>query len=301
METIIENWLFDPVIGKVVTAFFAVIIVVILVRFSHSALGKYVEDNSKRYRIRKLLTFVGYILALFLISIVYSDKLSGITVFLGVAGAGIAFALQEVIVSIAGWVALAFGRLYNIGDRIQLGGIKGDVIDIGILRTTLMECGGWIKGDLYNGRIVRVSNSFIFKDPVYNYSSDFPFLWDEIILTFDAQNEHQAIKEKLQSILELVTGEYANTLKSNWRHMTEKFMLENAKLDPFVSLSINDNGIEFSLRYVVDYKKRRVTRDAICVKVLDYINNNKHSVQLACPALTLNSSSPLKVNLSKTQ
>lgn len=99
-----------------------------------------------------------------------------------VTGAGIAVALQAVIASLAGWVAIAFGRFYSTGDRIQLGGVKGDVIDIGILRTTLMEVGQWVDGDLYNGRIVRIANSFVFKEPVFNYSADFPFLWDEIKL-----------------------------------------------------------------------------------------------------------------------
>ncbi|MCB0784290.1 MAG: mechanosensitive ion channel, partial [Flavobacteriales bacterium] len=66
------------------------------------------------------------------------------------------------------------------GDRVQLGGIKGDVIDIGVLRTTLMELGEWVDGDLYNGRMVLVANSFVFKEPVFNYSADFPFLWDEL-------------------------------------------------------------------------------------------------------------------------
>jgi small-conductance mechanosensitive channel len=97
--------------------------------------------------------------------------LSSLTVALGVAGAGagIAFALQEVIASVAGWIALSFGQFYAVGDPVQLGSIKGDVIDIGVLRTTLMEIGEWVKGDQYNGRIVRVVNSFVFKEPVYNY------------------------------------------------------------------------------------------------------------------------------------
>lgn len=65
---------------------------------------------------------------------------------------------------------------------MQLGGIKGDVVDISILRTTLMEVGEWVKGDLYSGRTVRIANSFVFKEPVFNYSGDFPFLWDEVIV-----------------------------------------------------------------------------------------------------------------------
>ncbi len=115
-----------------------------------------------------------------MVTIVFSDKLGGLTVALGVAGAGIAFALQEVIASVAGWLAILFAGFYKTGDRVQLGGIKGDVIDVNVLRTTLMETGQWVDGDLYNGRIVRIANSFVFKEPVFNYSGDFPFLWDEI-------------------------------------------------------------------------------------------------------------------------
>ncbi|MBP2284691.1 small-conductance mechanosensitive channel [Flavobacterium sp. CG_23.5] len=101
---------------------------------------------------------------------------------MGVAGAGIAFALQEVIASFVGWLAILFGNFYNTGDRVQLGGIKGDVMDIGVFRTTIMAIGQWVDGNLYTGRIVLIANSFVFKEPVFNYSGDFPFLWDEIKL-----------------------------------------------------------------------------------------------------------------------
>jgi hypothetical protein len=81
---------------------------------------------------------------------------------------------------VAGWIAVSLGGFYKVGDRVELGGIRGDVVDIGFLRTTLFEVGEWVDGDLYNGRVVRVANSFIFKEPVVNYSGDFPFLWDEL-------------------------------------------------------------------------------------------------------------------------
>ncbi len=134
MEDAIKEWLFDPTVGKIIATLLVVLVVVVLVRYTQRALGRFVEDSQRRYRLRKLVTFGGYVVAIFLLSIVYSDKLAGLTVLLGVLGAGIAFALQEVIVSVAGWVALSFGRLYDVGDRVQVGGIKGDVIDIGVLR-----------------------------------------------------------------------------------------------------------------------------------------------------------------------
>ncbi len=182
MEESIEKVIFDPTIGRIVTAIILVLIVIALSRFLRSRTVKFTKDVDQRYRLRKIISLVSDIVIVLTISIVFSDKLSGLTVALGVAGAGIAFALQEVIASVAGWMAISFSNFYRVGDRVELGGSVGDVIDIGILRTTLMECREWVQGDQYTGRIVRIANSFVFKDSVFNYSGDFPFLWDEIKL-----------------------------------------------------------------------------------------------------------------------
>jgi small-conductance mechanosensitive channel len=162
MKEFLKQWLFNPSIGKLVSAAVGVLIVVILVRFFQKSSARYIKDSDIRYRVRKFITFLGYLAAILVIATIYSDRLGGLTVAFGVAGAGIAFALQEVIASIAGWVAISFVGFYDPGDRVQLGGIKGEVIDISILRTTLMEVGEWVKGDLYTGRVVRIANSFVF-------------------------------------------------------------------------------------------------------------------------------------------
>lgn len=299
MQELIDKWLFDPAVGKAVAAILTVVLVIVFVRFAQSALGRYIESSERRYRIRKLITFSGYVLGIFLLSIVFSDKLSGLTVFFGVAGAGIAFALQEVIVSVAGWVALSFGRLYNIGERVQLGGIVGDVIDIGVLRTTLMECGGWINGDLYNGRVVRVANSFIFKDPVFNYSSDFPFLWDEIIVPIRYGSNYELARNEFQKVLDDVTGDHVKRLKSEWRKMTDQYMLENARLEPMVSLNMMGDWVEYTLRYVVNYKQRRITKDDICVRILQVVESSKSEISLGSTSFEVSSVPPIDISMKK--
>lgn len=299
MENLIKEWLFDPVVAKIIATALVVLIVVVLVRYVQRVLGRHIENSQRRYRLRKLITIGGYAVALVLLSVVFSDKLSGLTVMFGVLGAGIAFALQEVIVSIAGWIALSFGRLYDVGDRIQLGGTKGDVIDIGVLRTTLMECGAWIKGDQYNGRVVRVSNSFIFKEPVYNYSSDFPFLWDEIRIPVRYGSNYEMARQGFQQVLEEITGEHARMLKGEWRKMTDKYMLEDAQLAPMVSLKMDDNWAEFALRYVVDYKKRRSTKDKICSRILKLIEESGGQIRLGAPSLEVTLIPPADINSQK--
>ena len=298
MEATLKNWLFDPMVGKIVVSLLVILLVIIVVRLIQRALGRYVQNSDRRYRMRKMVTFFGYLLIVFLLTLVFSDKLSSLTVAFGVTGAGIAFALQEVIASVAGWVAMSFGSLYRIGDRIQLGGIKGDVIDIGILRTTLMECGGWISGDLYNGRIVRVSNSFIFKEPVFNYSADFPFLWDEIIMPVRYGSDYTLARGIFQEVLEEVTGDYASRSKAIWNQMTEKYRIEDLKVEPVVTLITNDNWVEYTLRYVVDYKNRRTTKDMICERVLNRIEGNEGRIKLGSATFELTSLPKLDVRLS---
>lgn len=300
MHELIDKWLYDPAVGKVIATVLVVIVVILAVRMVQRVLGRHINNAERRYHLRKLATLGGYILAIFLLSIVFSDKLANLTIFLGVAGAGVAFALQEVIVSVAGWVAMSFGRLYNVGDRVQLGGIKGDVIDIGVLRTTLMECGAWIDGDQYNGRVVRVANSFIFKEPVYNYSSDFPFLWDEITIPVRYGSHYEMAREGFQKILEDVTGEHARYLKGEWRKMTGKYMLEDAQLTPMVMLSMKGNWAEYALRYVVDYKKRRSTKDEISVRILQFIDQCDGEIKLGLPSFEIASVPPLDIDIRST-
>lgn len=297
MQEMIEKWLFDPVVGKAVATVLVMVVVVVLVRFTQRALSRYIESPERRYRLRKLITFAGYMLAIFLLSIVFSDKLAGLTVFFGVAGAGVAFALQEVIASAAGWVTMSFGNFYHVGDRVQLGGIKGDVIDIGVLRTTLMECGGWINGDQYNGRVVRVANSFIYKEPVYNYSADFPFLWDEISIPVRYGSNYEKARKAFQQVLDDLTGEHARHLKVEWRKMTDKYLLENAILEPTVMLHMKENWVEYGLRYVVDYKQRRAMKDKICVRILQAIEQSAGEISIGAPSFEVASLPPLDINV----
>jgi small-conductance mechanosensitive channel len=140
--------------------------------------------------------------------LLFEDRLGRLSLALGVAGAGLVVALQDVIASFAGWFGINFSRLFTMGDRIQIGEIKGDVIDVSILRTTLMEIGNWVSGDLYNGRVVRIPNSFVLKGPVFNYSQGFQFIWDEISVLFTTTSDCQLAREMLLRVARQAIGEY---------------------------------------------------------------------------------------------
>ncbi|HBH60181.1 MAG TPA: transporter [Nitrospiraceae bacterium] len=298
MEELIIKWLMDPTVGKLVAAFIGILIISVAVRFFKRYLTGYIKDTDNRYRARKFVTLIGYVTGIILITVIFSDKLGGLTVAFGVAGAGIAFALQEVIASVAGWLAVSAGNFYKTGDRIQLGGIMGDVIDIGILRTTLMECGQWVKADLYNGRIVRVANSFVFKEPVFNYSGDFHFLWDEIVMPVKFGCDYKLAKEIFTRVADEVAGDYARQAKNEWQVMVNKYMIEDAMVEPMITIQVTDNWMEFTIRYIVNYRKRRSTKDVLFTRIIEEIDKTDGRVGIASTTLQLVDLPELRIRIN---
>ncbi|QPH37794.1 mechanosensitive ion channel family protein [Pedobacter endophyticus] len=282
------KYFFDhPTTQKVGILLIGLVITWGLIKVFQKSLLSRIKDNDSHYRAKKTSSFIGGILTVILIIIVFSDKLGGFTVALGVAGAGIAFALQEVIGSFAGWLAIVFGGFYKPGDRVQLGGIKGDVMDIGVLRTTVMETGQWVDGDLYNGRIVLIANSFVFKEPVFNYSGDFPFLWDEIKIPIQYGSNYEKTKEILETAGKEIAGDLTVQSQLKWKKLQNKFRLEDAQTEPMVSLVANDNWVEFTLRYLVNYKKRRATKTELFSRILNVIETTNGEVKFASATLQL--------------
>lgn len=298
MEEAINKLLYDPVINKLVTIFIGIAIIWGVIKLVNRNLSGRIKNNHARYRTRKFISFIGYVLVAVLITTVYSDKLGGLTVALGVAGAGIAFALQEVITSVAGWLAIVFGNFYKTGDRVELGGIKGDVIDIGVLRTTIMETGEWVNGDLYNGRIVLVANSFVFKEPVFNYSGDFNFLWDELEVTVQYGSDIEKTRSIIQRAAEDIVADFKANAEEEWSVMTRKYMIENARTQPMVTLTANDSWLLFTLRYTVDFKQRRTTKDKLYTRIIKEISAEEG---ISLPQFTLELLNMPDVNIRHKQ
>ena len=296
-----KDLVFNPMVGKLATAAIAILVLFAIVRFLQRSLSRYIRDVDTRYRARKFVSFLGYFTAALVVATVFSDRLSGFTVALGVAGAGIAFALQEVIASVAGWAAISVGSFYSPGDRVQLGGIKGDVIDVSVLRTTLMEVGEWVAGDLYTGRVVRIANSFVFKEPVFNYSGDFPFLWDEIVLPVKYGSDWKAARSMLRGLVDEVLIDYAAEVKTSWAKMVKQYRIEDANVEPMITLRATDNWIEFTVRYVVDYRKRRWMKDHLFTRILEEIDKSHGQIRLASATFEVVAGSTLDVHLSEAR
>lgn len=293
-NTLLES----PTVRKLVIATIGVLLVFVLRRIIRGTLVRGLQDKTTRYRTRKVVAFLSYLAALVVLTTVFNEELGGFTVALGVAGAGIAFALQEVIASAAGWIAITFAGFYKVGDRVLLGGIKGDVIDIGVLRTTLFELGQWVDGDLYNGRVVRVANSFVFKEPVYNYSGDFPFLWDELTVPIRHGSDRARARALLLEVAEAQCGDYSRQVEAEWKRLARHYVIEEARLAPMVSMTFDENWMTFRLRYVVAYCERRSTKDGLFEAIATRIEASEGQVSIASAAQEITLMRPSKVDVS---
>ena len=229
----------------------------------------------------------------------FSGSIKDFTIIIGLFTAGLAFTLQELILSIAGSLYIFLVKVYKPGDRIEINGIKGDVIDVDSIYTTMMEIGEWVSSDNYSGRIVKLSNAFVFKGPIYNYSQDFPFIWDEFNLPIRYGSDVELAKSIIIKIASETLSEYTSNSKSEWISVVNKYYIEDAQIDPTLAISLTDNWIQFNLRYIVDFKKRRFTKHLLNDKIRVEFENTNGKIILASTTIELVKIPDLNINLNK--
>jgi small-conductance mechanosensitive channel len=274
-------------LGKCVAAVVGILLIHGTFRLLENALPRRFGQADLRYRVRKFIAFSGYATIVLFVFILFEDRLGRLSFAIGVAGAGVAVALQDVLASIAGAFSIGFARLYAVGDRIQIGDIRGDVIDIGLLRTTLMEIGNWVSRDQYNGRIVRIPNSALLKGPVFNYSQGFRFVWDEIKVLFTTTSDCQFAREMLLRVAKESIGEYLVEAQTSWKTISDNFRSENPPLEPTVALAVTAASLEFTVDYVVDYTKRTAMKDRLFTKIVQEVANSNGRLEWASSGVTL--------------
>ncbi|ATB48614.1 mechanosensitive ion channel family protein [Corallococcus macrosporus] len=219
----------------------------------------------------------GAVGTLLLLSI-WFDNPNRLATFLGLLAGGLAFASQNAVLSVAGYFVIVFGKTFDLGDRIQIGDVRGDVLDIGLLKTTVMEMGvpallmpdphHWVASRQYTGRVVTITNAEVFKQPTYNYTRSFNFLWEELRLPL----RYQADLPRAEAIvLAAVREATAGIIEEGHRDLAqlrERFLIHASELEPRVYLRLTDNWVELSARFLVKTYGVREVKDAISRRVL---------------------------------
>lgn len=282
----VKHWILEnPTIYTIVKYLFLVVFILLIIQFLRRVLRKNITDLSARYKSQKGIEIIGYIVLIILTFFYFTGQIKDFTLAIGLFSAGIAFTLQELILSIAGSMYIFVVKVYKPGDRIEINGIKGDVIDIDSIYTTMMEIGEWVTSDNYSGRIVKLSNAFVFKGPIYNYSNDFPFIWDEFNLPIRYGSDIELAKSIVIKVASETLSNYTANSKSQWKAVVNKYYIEDAQVDPTLAIKLTDNWVEFNLRYIVDFKKRRFTMHILNDRIRKEIENTNGKVILASSTL----------------
>jgi small-conductance mechanosensitive channel len=231
------------------------------------------DDPYGSYYARKIGRYGAGLITLIALAVVWRTFAGRLSVVFGLLAAGLAFAMQEVIGALAGWFNILSGRIFRVGDRIQMGGVRGDVIDITPLRTKVMEMGSsldeemWVKGRQYTGRIVAISNKSTFTEPVYNFSAAFEYLWDELTFTIPYEQDWQLAETILKE--EAKAASTSEGARDAIRDAVRYFPVGRTEVEPRVFVNAGDNGMELSARFVVPLRSARSVKDAMTRKVIE--------------------------------
>lgn len=198
----------------------------------------------------------------------------------GLIGAGVAFALQKFIIAIAGYIVILRGKTFSIGDRIIIGGVRGEVISLDFFQTTVLEMGQppsvesetdpamWVLARQYTGRIVIVTNGVIFDQPVFNYSRDFPFLWEEVHVGVGYNDKYEDAEQILLDVARRHTMPIAHMTDKARRHLEHVYDLKPPSVEPRVYYRMTDNWVELALRFIVPDRGIREIKDAMYRDIL---------------------------------
>lgn len=224
------------------------------------------RDEFASYYYRHLARYGAVLAGAIALLVVWRSVIGHLAIFGGLLAAGLAFAMQEVIGSIAGWFNIVSGGIFRVGDRVEIGGVKGDVIDITLLRTKLLEMGSslaeepsWVGGRQSTGRIVSISNKATFETPTYNYSQFFDYVWEELRIPVPYSADWRHAEQIMCEVAEEASD--SEGAREAMEMMTQRFPLPKHEVDPKVYVTLTDNWVELAARFIIPVRQSRTIKD----------------------------------------
>lgn len=241
----------------------------VLVRVTRQLVTQQIPDVNRRHIIRKWIGY-GYGLLLILVAVaLFADALTGFGTILAVILAGVAIALQDVLKSVVGWLYISGRSGVQVGSRIEVDGVLGDVIDIGFFKTTVLEIGNLVYGRQSTGRMVTVPNSKMIASSVYMSTPANPFVWQEIRILVTFESDWLRAEEIMREIADEIHEEIAPELAAGFQKLERKYAFKYGTLTPIVYVSIAENGVELDLRFLIPVRRRRGSVDRVSRRILE--------------------------------
>jgi len=243
-----------------------------------------VTDVAQRYRwSRGFSTTVGVLMLLFLIPTWFSG-LESLATFAGILGAGLAVALHDTVSNVAGFLFIVFRRPFEVGDRIEIDGTAGDVIDIRLFQFSLLEIGNWVDADQSTGRIMHVPNGKVLRERTASFTREFEYIWHEIPVLITFESDWKAAKAILGEIIDAETFQVGEEAARQVRQAASGYLIYSGKMTPIVYTSVRDSGVLLTIRYMTKPKTRRGTEQEIWEEILAGFAEND-AIELAYPTV----------------
>jgi small-conductance mechanosensitive channel len=240
------------------------------------------DDSEAIFRSRKTVSYVAAVVFIFGTLVIWIDQLGNLGTFLGLFAAGVTIALSDLIKNIAGWIYILVRRPFRAGDRIQIGTDAGDVIDIRLLRFSLLEIRNWVDADQSTGRILHVPNGLLFTEPMANFTEGFPYVWHEIGIVITFESDWERAEQIIQSILDEHSADPSDGAEQEIEKASTYYFLRYRHLTPTVYVRAVDHGVKLTARLLVTVRRRR-TMDHIVWKAVLRAFAAEPNIELAYP------------------
>jgi small-conductance mechanosensitive channel len=259
----------------------AVVLAFYVSTFVARKLTRQIADDVARYKATRTIGYIVQFLALAVIGATWAKELN-VTLWIGLAAAGVTLALQTVILGIAGWIHITLRRPFDIGDRIQIGKVVGDVLDIRLSHTCVLEVGNWVAADQSTGRLAFIPNSFVFTESVFNYTQGFSYIWNELPILVTAGSDWRLAQKLLQDIAAQETHDLVPKAHQEISRAKSLYPILYEHLTPTVYVAIESTGVLLTLRYLTEVRARRQAAAALTARILD-VFAREPTVKLAFP------------------
>ena len=227
------------------------------------------DDARRLYQWRKGTTYAATVLGILALIWIWTDAIGSLGTFLGLLTAGVAIALKDPLVDLAGWAFLLWRRPFSTGDRITIHGHTGDVIDQRLFQFTLLEVGTSTGAGQSTGRIVHLPNGWVFSDSVTNHTGTFAYVWHEVAVVVTFESDWRAAKQILLDVAHECADHLSEDAERTLRRAAREYFIFYSKLTPTVYTSVVGEGVQLTMRYLVAPRRVRGSEQDVWEAVLD--------------------------------
>jgi len=261
---------------KIFHSFTAIAVIYLVLKvFLEGTVSKKITESRTRYSFRKTTQIFFILVASIVVLRIWVPNPQALLVAYGLFAAGVAISLQDIFKNFAGAITILVSSVYKVGDRIEVDSKLGDVIDIGLFYTTILEIGEWVNGDQATGRIMMIPNGQVLSIPIKNYTKDHNFIWDEISLPVTYGSDWQKAITLIEEIIKNETESATKSAENQINKLQERYFLSKRNIEPKIFVTPTDNWIMLRARYVAEVRDRRSVNSELSKNILETISGVK--------------------------